>query len=186
MNLLKNFTAKHTKFIIPGLTVFITSMIYLLFFSGPMRIWFDLNSQLDHTKNKLVDMEKTLHRREQVEAICRKFEERILATGTNAEELGFLLKEIESLTRTGKVQVKSIRPLPSQPVGNYRKFLVSLEVESRIQNMLELLYYIDTSSKILTVESLKIQALRTGLNLVSANILISRTSAGKKLKQPYQ
>ena len=137
-------------------------------------------------KDKLIRMEGALHRREQVEALCKKFEQRILATGTDAEELGFLLKELESLTRTRKVQVKSIRPLPSQWVGNYRKFLVSLEVEGRVHNMLELLYSIDSSPKILTVESLRIQALRAGPNLLSTNILISRTSAGSRLRQQYQ
>ena len=70
--------------------------------------------------------------------------------------------------------------MPSQWVGNYRKFLVSLEVTGRVHNMLELLYAIDSSPKILTVESIAIQALRSGPNLLSANILISRTSAGGK------
>lgn len=176
----------NNKFIIASLIILGTGAIYLLFFSAPLNTWLDLNTQLDITKDKLAGMEKALYRREQVEALCRKFEERILATGTDAEELGFLLKEIESLTRTRNVKVKSIRPLPSQWVGNYRKFLVSLEVEGRVHNMLELLYSIDISPKILTVESLKIQALRTGSNLLSANLLISRTSAGSKLQRQYQ
>lgn len=181
MNLLQSLSTRHSKFIIAGLIILSVSVIYILFFSVPLRTWLDLNARLSLTKDKLVSMEEALHRREQVEALCKKFEQRILATGTDAEELGFLLKELESITRTRKVRVKSIRPLPSQWVGNYRKFLVSLEVEGRVHNMLELLYSIDTSPKILSVESLKIQALRTGSNLLSANILISRTSAGSTL-----
>jgi len=161
-------------------------VIYLLFFSVPLRTCLDLNTRLALTKDKLLSMEEALYRREQVEALCKKFEKRILATGTDAEELGFLLKELESLTRTRNVQVKSIRPLPSQWIGSYRRFLVLLEVEGRVHNMFELLHSIHTSPKILTVESLKIQALRTGPNLISANILISRTSAGSKLQQQYQ
>lgn len=183
MNLIQNIPVRYTRFIITGLTILAVGTIYLLFFSTPMHTWLDLNTQLNITKVRLIDMEKTLYRREQVKALCEKFEERILATGTDAEELGFLLKELESLTRIKKVEVKSIRPLPSQWVGNYRKFLVSMEVQGRVHNMLELLYSIDTSPKILTVESLRVQALRTGANLLSADILISRTSAGGRLKQ---
>jgi len=162
------------------------AVIFLLFFSGPLRTCLGLNAQLALKKDKLLIMEEALYRRDQVEALCKEYEERILATGTDAEELGFLLKELESLTRTRNVQVKSIRPLPSQWIGSYRRFLVLLEVEGRVHNMFELLHSIHTSPKILTVESLKIQALRTGPNLISANILISRTSAGSKLQQQYQ
>lgn len=180
MNPLQHISNRNSRFIITGLVILGAGVIYLLFFSAPLHTWFDLNTRLALTKDKLLGMEQALYRREQVEALCKKFEQRILATGTDAEELGFLLKELESLTRTSKVQVKSIRPLPSQWVGNYRKFIVSLEIEGRVHNMLELLYSIETSPKILTVELLKMQALRSGPNLLSANILISRTSASDK------
>jgi Tfp pilus assembly protein PilO len=186
MNPLQHISIRHSKFTTATLAIIAVSVIYLLFFSTPLRKWLDLNTQLAVTKDKLISMEETLYRRKQLEALCKKFEERILATGTDAEELGFLLKELESLTRTRNVEVKSIRPLPSQWLGNYRKFLVSLEVQGRTHNIIELLYSIDTSPKILTVESLKIQALRTASNFLSTDILISRTSAGSKLSQQSQ
>lgn len=186
MNLLQHISTRHSKYIIAALVMLSAAVIFLLFFSVPLRTCLALNAQLDLTKNKLLIMEEALYRREQVEALCKQFEKQIRATGTDAEELGFLLKELESLTRTRNVQVKSIRPLPSQWIGSYRRFLVLLEVEGRVHNMFELLHSINTSPKILTVESLKIQALRTGPNLISANILVSRTSAGSKLRQKYQ
>ena len=183
MNPLQHISIRGGKFVIAGLVMVGIGVVYLLFFSVPIRNWLDLNTRLDFTKNKLLNMEEALYRREQVEALCRKFEQRILATGTDAEELGFMLKELEALTRERNIQVKSIRPLPAQWIGNYRKFLVLLQVEGRIHNTLELLHSIDTSPKILTIESIKSQALRAGLNFLSANILISRTSAGGQLRQ---
>ncbi|NIP22592.1 MAG: type 4a pilus biogenesis protein PilO [candidate division Zixibacteria bacterium] len=186
MNFLQHVSIRQSKFIIAGLVVLCAGVIYLILFSLPLRTCLDLNNRLALTKDKLLIMEEALYRRDQVEALCKKYEERILATGTDAEELGFLLKELESLTRTRNVRVKRIRPLPSQWIGSYRRFLVSLEVEGRVHNMFELLHAINTSPKILIVESLTIQALRTAPNLISANILISRTSAGSKLQQQYQ
>ena len=183
MKFFRHISIRHSKCIIAGLVVLCAGVIYLILFSVPLRTCLDLNNRLVLAKDKLLIMEEALYRRDQVEALCKKYEERILATGTDAEELGFLLKELESLTRTRNVQVKSIRPLPSKWIGSYRRFLVLLEVEGRVHNMFELLHSINTSPKILIVESLKIQALRTGPNLISANILISRTSAGSKLQQ---
>jgi Tfp pilus assembly protein PilO len=175
--------ARHKKMLVASTASIGGGLVYLLVFAGPLRMWFDLSRQLDEKGTELVRMERALRRREQVETLCKKFEQRILATGTDAEELGVLLKELESLTRTRKIEVKSIKPLPSQWVGSYRKFLVWLKVEGRVHNMVELLYAIDTSPKILTVESLQMQALRKGSNLLSADILISRTSAGAELRR---
>ena len=123
-------------------------------------------------------MEQALRQREQVEAQCKQFEQRVLARGTDAEECGLLLKELETLTRTANAKVKSVRSLPSQRIGSYRKFIVSLELECRVQGMLELLYAIDSSAKILTVDSLTLQALRAGPNLLGATMVISRTTSG--------
>jgi len=148
-------------------------------FSGPASQWWQLHRQVEEARRKLVVFERALRQKEQVEAQSRQFEQRILARGTDAEEIGLLLKELESVTRAANVEVKSIRPMPSQRMGEYRKLIVSLECETRVNNMLHLLYAIDSSAKILTVESLRLQALRAGPNLVNAAMVVSRTVAGE-------
>lgn len=124
-------------------------------------------------------MERALRQQEQVEAQCKQFEQRILARGTDAEESGLLLKELETLTRAANVKVKSIRPLPSQRVADYRKFIVSLEIETRVNGAFELLNAIDSSAKILTVESLTLRALRAGPNLLGVTLVVSRMTSGE-------
>lgn len=148
-------------------------------FSAPARQWWQLQDQLGQVRQKLAVMERALRQREQVEAQCRQFEQRVLARGTDAEESGLLLQELETLTRAANVTVKSIRSMPSQRLGGYRKFIVALELESRVQGMLELLGAIDGSAKILTVDSLTLQALRAGPNLLGATMVVSRTTSGE-------
>jgi hypothetical protein len=76
--------------------------------------------------------------------------------------------------------------LPQFRISFKTESLALLQVECRIHDAFELLCSIDTSPKILTIESIKILALRAGLNLLSANILISRTSMGSQLQQQYK
>jgi len=147
--------------------------------SGPVRQWWRQYRQVEQVRQKLVAMERALRQREQVEARSKQFEQRIHARGTDAEESGLLLKELETLTREADVMVKSIRSMPSQRIGDYRKFIVSLEVETRVNGMLELLETIGSSAKILTVESLTLQALRAGPNLLGASLVVSRTTSGE-------
>lgn len=153
-------------------------------FSGPAGQWWQLYRQVGQVGQKLIAMERSLRQQEQVEAQSKQFEQRILARGTDAEESGLLLKELETLTRAASVKVQSIRSMPSQRIGDYRKFVVSLEIETRVNGMLELLYAIDSSAKILTVESLTLQALRSGPNLLGASMVVSRTTSGEGRSQP--
>jgi hypothetical protein len=157
----------------------IAGLLGWILFSNPVRQGWQLHRQVGQVRQKLIAMERALRQQEQVEAQSRQFEQRILARGTDAEESGLLLKELEALTRAASVKVKSIRSMPSQRIGDYRKFVVSLEIETRVNGMLELLYAIDSSAKILTVESLTLQALRAGPNLLGASMVISRTTAGE-------
>jgi hypothetical protein len=157
----------------------VTALLGWVVFSGPAGQWWQLHQQVRQAGRGLVAMERALSQQKQVEAQCRQFEQRILARGTDAEESGLLLKELETLTRAANVKVKSIRSMPSQRIGSYRKFIVSLELETRVNGLLELLYAIDSSAKILTVESLSLQALRTGPNLLDAAMVVSRTTSGE-------
>jgi Tfp pilus assembly protein PilO len=177
MNVLLRLFRQHRNIIAVALVVLTAGALFAVVFSKPARIYLGLNARLRDVRKELADLELAMQRRRRVEAVCKKFEQRILATGSDAEELSLLLKELESLTRTGGVEVKSIRALPYQWVGSYRKFLVSIEIQAQVHNMFELLYAVDASTKILTVESLKIKASRAAPHLLSATLLISRTSA---------
>ena len=153
-------------------------------FSGPATRWWQLHREAVQLRQRLVVMERALRQREQVEAQSHQFEQRILARGTDAEESGLLLKELETLTRTANVKVKSIRSMPSQRIGSYRKFAASFEIETRVHGMLELLHAIDSSAKILTVESLTIQALRAGSDLLGATMVVSRMTSVESQSPP--
>lgn len=161
----------------------VTALLGWIVFSGPASQWWRLHGQVERIGQKLIAMERALRQQEQVETQSRQFEQRILARGTDAEESGLLLKELESLTRSASVKVKSIRSMPSHRIGDYRKFVVCLEIETRVNGMLELLYAIDSSAKILTVESLTLQALRSGPNLLGASMVVSRTTSGEGQSQ---
>jgi hypothetical protein len=147
--------------------------------SRPSGQWWQLHKQMGQVRDELIAMERALRQREQVEAQCELFEQRILARGTDAEESGLLLKELETLTRAANVTVKSIRSMPSQRIGEYRQFIVSLDLEARVNGVLELLYAIDSSAKILSVESLTLRALRDEPNLLGATMVVSRTTSSE-------
>jgi hypothetical protein len=179
MKLLKHPSKRQSRRILVLLVGVVMVFLVWIVFSGPVGRWWQLHRQVGQGGQKLIVMERSLRQQEQVETQSKQFEQRILARGTDAEESGLLLKELETLTRAANVKVQSIRSMPSQRIGDYRKFIVSLEIETRVNGMLELLYAIDSSAKILTVESLTLQALRSGPNLLGASMVVSRTTSGE-------
>lgn len=179
MNPREHFRKRRSRLSLVLLAGIVTGLLGWVVFSGPAGQWWRLHRQVGQVRQQLIVMERALRQQEQVEAQCKQFEQRILARGTDAEESGLLLKELETLTRAANVKVKSIRSMPSQRIGDYRKFIVSLELETRVNGMLELLYAIDSSAKILTVESLTLQALRAGPNVLGATMVVSRMTSGE-------
>jgi Tfp pilus assembly protein PilO len=184
VKLLKRHPKQRSRLILIQLLGVVVGLLGWIVFSGPAGQWWQLHRQVRQAGQKLIAMERSLRQKEQVETQSKQFEQRILARGTDAEESGLLLKELETLTRAASVKVQSIRSMPSQRIGNYRKFAVSLEIETRVNGMLELLYAIDSSAKILTTESLTLQALRFGPNLLEASMVVSRTTSGEGGSQP--
>lgn len=184
MNPLTRLPKRRSRWSLVLLTSVVAGLLSWMLFSRPAGQWWRLHRQVRQIGQELIAMERALRQQEQVEAQCKQFEQRILARGTDAEESGLLLKELETLTRAANVKIKSIRPMPSQRIGDYRKFIVSLEIETRVNGMLELLYAIDSSAKILTVESLTLQALRAGPNLLGASMVVSRTTSGEGRSHP--
>ncbi len=184
MNPLGHLPRRHSRLSLVLLASAVMGLLGWVVFSGPAGQWWQLHQQVGQVARGLIAMEQALSQQQQVEAQSRQFEQRILARGTDAEESGLLLKELETLTRAANVKVKSIRSMPSQRLGSYRKFIVSLELETRVNGLLELLYAIDSSAKILTVESLSLQALRTGPNLLDAAMVVSRTTSGEGQSPP--
>lgn len=183
MKLLKHPPKRRRRLILVQLVSVVVGLLGWIVFSGPADQWWQLHRQVVQVGQKLIAMERSLRQQEKVEAQSKQFEQRILARGTDAQESGLLLKELETLTRAASVKVQSIRSMPSQRIGDYRKFIVSLEIETRVNGLLELLYAIDSSAKILTVESLTLQALRSGPNLLGASMVVSRTTSGKGVSQ---
>ena len=152
-------------------------IVYHGFFKNPCQELLRLGRQVKDIHHELIEMESALLRQEQVQAEYDRFEKAILATGTDAEELAFVLKELEVLARPIRMDIKSIKPLAPQAIGPYKKFLVQMETEGRVTAIMEFLHAVRASPKVLNIEKLRLRALRKGPNMLSSSVLISRTSA---------
>ena len=84
MNALQHISIRNYRLIIGALSCLAAGVIYVLVFSAPAHAWLELHTRLALAQGKLLRMEEAVHRREQIETVCRKFEQRILATGTDA------------------------------------------------------------------------------------------------------
>ena len=160
-----------------GAIVLVALTVYGVFFRTPCQNFLQLHRQISDTRGELIEMEFALLRQEQIQAEYNRFEKAILATGTDAEELAFVLKELEALARPIAMEIQSIKPLAPQAIGPYKKFLVQMETEGKVTAIMEFLYAVRASPKVLNIEQLRLRALRKGPNMLAASVLISRTSA---------
>ena len=111
MKLLKHPSKRRSRRILILLVGVVMGFLVWIVFSGPVGRWWQLHRQVGQGGQKLIVMERSLRQQEQVETQSKQFEQRILARGTDAEESGLLLKELETLTRAASVKVQSIRSM---------------------------------------------------------------------------
>ncbi len=155
----------------------IAIVVYHGLLKNPCQELLRLSRHVKDIHHELIEMESAMLRQRQVQAEYDRFEKAILATGTDAEELAFILKELEVLARPIRMEIKSIKPLAPQAMGSYKKFLVQMETEGRVTAIIEFLHAVRASPKVLNIEKLRLRALRKGPNMLSSSVLISRISA---------
>ena len=93
-------------------------------------------------------------------------------------EQSFLLQEVEQLGRDLPIRIRSMRPLPPQEMGVYRRYAVSIEAEGKAPHILKLLYLVETSPKLLKVEQIQLTADSRNREHLLSRMLISRPAVG--------
>jgi len=151
------------------------SILYRYWLLPEVREWRDLRGEVVSLALDYQNMEVALELRSSVQETYDKEKARILASGSDTQELGDLFREIESLSRIAGVRIASMSPRGEGTYEFYKKYSVDVTVEGSVISVSRFLHAIETSQKLLKVERLKLDALSG--NRLKAMLLITRTLA---------
>lgn len=90
------------------------------------------------------------------------------------EEITFLLKEIESMAEKNSVYLTDMKPIEYRGQGIKNKYLVSLNCESQMEQLVMFMYSIESSAKLLTIDKYEISPKSKDSSIMKCSMAISK------------
>jgi len=72
------------------------------------------------------------------------------------EEMVSLLKELEKIANASSVYLLDMKPVNAQNVGSFKKYAVTLNCEAQMEQLIDFMYNIENSKKMLMIEKFQI------------------------------
>ena len=108
-----------------------------------------------------------------------KYAKHIQMTGSEEEEMGKLLKDIEALS-AGLISFTSVKPRSVKNLDFYSQFVVEAECEAEIGALTRFIHQLEHSGKMLKIIRLRINAKQGGTGPLNSSMLVSKTLIPQK------
>ena len=116
-----------------------------------------LNNGIFIQEMKLQKYLHTLSQEDLVTSEYQKYTEGISQDHSEEEEKLKLLSEIEKIARNASLLLKDIKPGVTKKIGLYRKYTIEIEVESEINYLVDFIYQLEKTSRLLRIEDFRLQ-----------------------------
>ncbi|RKY28258.1 MAG: hypothetical protein DRP61_02140 [Candidatus Omnitrophota bacterium] len=136
-----------------------------------------MKTQEEEIKEKRMLIKKDLHIlsiKDRILEESKKYEKFFSKTKSLDEEVTLILKEIESLANKSSVYLIFIRPGEVREEGSFKELLINLNCEGEMSQIVDFLYSIENSPKLLTIERYVISPKSEGSSLAQCRMIISK------------
>ncbi|MDD5553619.1 MAG: type 4a pilus biogenesis protein PilO [Candidatus Omnitrophica bacterium] len=94
--------------------------------------------------------------------------------GNPEEELTPLLQEIETMANKSSVYLVDMKPAGIKSSGPYRKFVINLSCEAQMEQLIQFMYDIENSSKLLSIDKYQIGPKSEESSIAKCSMTISK------------
>ncbi|MCM8757859.1 MAG: type 4a pilus biogenesis protein PilO [Candidatus Omnitrophica bacterium] len=85
-----------------------------------------------------------------------------------------ILKELERLANKSGVYIVDIKPAGLRQEGNFKKYVINLSCEVQMEQLVEFMYNIESSHKLLTIERYQISPKSKETSIASCTMTITK------------
>ncbi len=134
----------------------------------------DLNQEIAIQEKRLEKSLNILLQKDAINSNYKKYVDNLKQTNSDEEEFAELLSKIEKIAKKAGVFLSDIKPLPVKNVTYYKEYIVELEVESEIAFLIDFIYQLEESPRLLKVEKFHLTPKREkGKDFLKAQMSIS-------------
>lgn len=143
---------------------------------------FPIFSKMEELTEEIRDKEsaikKCLHilaHRDGILAASIKYKTFIKAARSTEEEMTVFLKEVENLASASSIYLIDMKPGDVQEGAESRKYVLNLNCEAQLEQIVKFMYSIEQSDKLLTIEKYKVNPKSKESSVGRCSISIAKT-----------
>jgi hypothetical protein len=117
---------------------------------------------------------RILAQRERTINLKNKYASYLVSAKTEDEEMIAFLKETEKLANQNSISLVELKPAGAGKEGDSKKYLVNLNCEATMEQLVSFIYSLENSDKLMNVDKYQITPRSKESNIVQCNIVISK------------
>jgi len=141
---------------------YITLFVLLIFFLDRMVIS-PITARLDTLNKEISEKQSAINRylliiaqKDKIKQQINKLSVFLESLKSSSDEVTSILKEIERLANKSAVYLVDMKPAGLRQEGPFKKYIVNLNCEAQMEQLVEFMYSIESSHRLLTIEKYEI------------------------------
>ncbi|MDD5194416.1 MAG: type 4a pilus biogenesis protein PilO [Candidatus Omnitrophica bacterium] len=154
--------------------IFVTLLDRLII--GPITLRIKLlNKEIEDTQRTIETNSHILAQKDRILAESAKYASFLNSNKSEDEEVTALLKEIEAIANKASVYLVDMKPAPAKEEGATKKYIVTVTCEGQMDQIIDFIYNIESSSKLLVIEKYEISPKSQESSVAVAGMTVSKT-----------
>ena len=168
-----NSKPKLTKLTIALSVIILLLLIVYLIYLPLRNKWLLMNDKIDSLEIQYMRDQTllTLGKENTNENILAKFRQ----SNSDEEEIAVFIKDIEYIFKNSNIIINDIKPLDPEIVDESKKFILRLEMQANIKDLIRFLYAIKEEYCNIKVDKLNIATISRKNNILLIKIYLSKT-----------
>ncbi len=133
-----------------------------------------LDKEIGEKSSRIKKYLRILAQKDKIAAEREKYKFFLTSIDSENKEIIFLLKEIEALADKNSVYLTDMKPIDYEGDGIKKKYLVSLNCESQLEQLVMFMYSIESSAGLLTIDKYEISPKSKDSSIIKCSMSISK------------
>lgn len=135
-----------------------------------------LDEQIKEKELAIASALRIVSQKEKISSASAHIDTFSTAAGSDEEEITSLLKEIEKMANKSSVYLIDLKPSGIKGGSFSRKYLINLNCEAQMEQLVDFMYAIENSNRLLTIEKYQISPKSKESSVAKCGLSLSKLS----------
>ncbi|MCM8831012.1 MAG: type 4a pilus biogenesis protein PilO [Candidatus Omnitrophica bacterium] len=173
-DIFKNFSKRERTIFYVAVVIVSISIVDRLIVGPVFSKIFALNDEIKKTELNIKNNLRILAQKDKILSESSQYNLFLASNKTDEEEIASFLKEIENIASKTSTYLIDLKPASSLQEGLITKYLVNINSEGQMEQIVDFMYQIENSNSLMTIERYQIAPKAKGSSIANANFVISK------------